>query len=294
MTEEATFSSEPWRQFLKEAAARVGDHPPAPGGRTPGAGAVPHRPRPRQDRPRHDASLRQCWLSSGSPDTRCSQPSSSSRLARISPGSTCEEREERTLVPVAVPATVEAQRPPGRERITGLRALMRAPPHLPAGHDAVIGLRHMPAADVLPLALDVLADRGCLPLRRAARARVHPGAHGSAPCGWPELVRAVPGARASTLTRSPRRRPPPRCGAGGVRCQPGGWNTGGACGVAQCRVHEQKEYYARDTDCGTRAAWTQRPHAALHTALALIPTRGEPWYQCVPSETRCPRAEGST
>src|SRR5438094_53294 len=75
------------------------------------------------------------------------------------------------------PETAARRPPPGRIRLP----------------DRALGL-HRLARDrgAATLAVAVLADRGRLPVRRAARARLHPGAHRSAPRGWSDLVRAVP------------------------------------------------------------------------------------------------------
>src|SRR6266540_6156405 len=69
--------------------------------------------------------------------------------ARISSGSSCHEGQYLTLLPIALPAAVQHQRSESCQGHTCLLAPLHPVSLLPAGHDQVVRLLHVPAADIL-------------------------------------------------------------------------------------------------------------------------------------------------
>jgi hypothetical protein len=69
--------------------------------------------------------------------------------ARISSGLRCHEGQYLVLLPIALPAAVQHQRSESCQGYTCLLAPLHPISLLPAGHDQVVRLLHVPAADIL-------------------------------------------------------------------------------------------------------------------------------------------------
>ncbi len=93
-------------------------------------------------------------------------------------GSGSEERGQRLLAPIAVPVAVEAQGAQAHQGDAGLVAPMHALVLLTAGHEQVVGLLGLAAADGLTLlvALPIAGDRGAAGLQ--GERRPLPGSRG--------------------------------------------------------------------------------------------------------------------
>lgn len=64
-------------------------------------------------------------------------------LARISPGLSCDEREDLAVTPIAIPAAIQHQCAQGGQRITGRQTPMHPGTLLALRHDQIVGLFDM-------------------------------------------------------------------------------------------------------------------------------------------------------